>query len=163
MTVSPHSRLTISLPLWVLAAGAGGLVLLLCLVLAGLYMAARHHQQIQEAAQGVWTDRATGLMWTIKDNGTVVNWNEAVNYCRSLNTGGYTGSRLPDRVEMDTLFERTVLDRSGHRLKGGIKLSGENPFLWTATVDGPGYGPGTSYAMVLFPPLVTSRAGAICR
>lgn len=41
-----------------------------------------------DAAQHpTWTDPATGLMWTRKDNGSDVTWQQAVNYCKYLTVG----------------------------------------------------------------------------
>jgi len=38
-------------------------------------------------AQAIWTDPATGLMWTHQDNGTVINWEQAKSYCANLRQG----------------------------------------------------------------------------
>jgi Protein of unknown function (DUF1566) len=58
-------------------------------------------------AAAVWTDSSTGLMWTARDNGKNVNWNEAVNYCANLAAGGYSsGWELPDINDLAKLYDQ---------------------------------------------------------
>jgi len=38
-----------------------------------------------------WVDPATGLRWTLQDNGSDVNWDGAKKYCQTLNVGGVGG------------------------------------------------------------------------
>lgn len=52
-----------------------------------------------------WTDPATGQMWTARDNGRDVNWNEATNYCANLNLGGYSNWRLPRIEELQGIYD----------------------------------------------------------
>ena len=40
------------------------------------------------------------LMWTIQDNGSDVDWNEATRYCENLMLGGDTNWRLPTEDEL---------------------------------------------------------------
>jgi hypothetical protein len=121
--------------------------LLACAVVWGAAVVAqRQSEEKQQSAGGVWSDRKTGLMWTKQDNGASVNWREAVDYCKALTLEGYAGWRLPDRQEIDSLW-----DAKSHRLKTGIALTVLDPYLWSANVDGPDYGPGTTYAQVFFP------------
>lgn len=47
-----------------------------------------------------WTDPATGLMWTKRDNGESISWPQAVNYCRNLRLTGYDDWRLPTIDEL---------------------------------------------------------------
>ena len=57
------------------------------------------------------TDTKTGLMWQ-NDYATGKTWQEALAYCRSLNTGtepyaGYTDWRLPNKNELASLLDLT--------------------------------------------------------
>jgi len=61
---------------------------------------------------GTITDRFTGLMWQESDsyaqNGNYLSWYEARDYIRGLNRkrlGGYDDWRLPDRIEMQSIYE----------------------------------------------------------
>jgi hypothetical protein len=46
-----------------------------------------------------------GLMWTIKDNDSDVNWFEARDYCTRCRLGGYTDWRLPTIDELTSLYD----------------------------------------------------------
>jgi len=96
-----------------------------------------------------WTDPATGLMWTRKDDPTGHNldWHEATDYCRNLHLAGYSDWRLPkvdelagidetqrDRPERHVLIRETLV-------KGEILLT--TFWYWSSTVAGvPNYQPG---------------------
>jgi hypothetical protein len=78
-----------------------------------------------------WTDPATGLMWTKKNNGSDVTWQQASNYCQNLTLAGYSGWKLPTIDELDSIYDGTVL---GLNVKGGI-LTGIMD--WSSTVGNP--------------------------
>jgi hypothetical protein len=44
-------------------------------------------KQRQEQLDQTWVDPATKLMWTRKYNGSDVDWDEAMSYCRQLRLG----------------------------------------------------------------------------
>ena len=58
---------------------------------------------------GTVTDNLTGLMWTKDTNlpGFQKTWQQALNYMATLNTGGYTDWRLPNRKELLSLIDRS--------------------------------------------------------
>lgn len=78
-----------------------------------------------------WTDPATGLTWTKKDNGVDVTWQEAMNYCQSLQIGGQSDWRLPTINELQGLYDPSINapDRSSGgqavpwQVKGKLALS----------------------------------------
>jgi hypothetical protein len=86
--------------------------------------AAREQQEreraAREAAAEKWTDPATGLMWTKKDNGSAVNWQQGANYCRSLRLAGYSDWRLPTIGELQGIYDA---DDAGWHVKGNLQLS----------------------------------------
>jgi hypothetical protein len=78
---------------------------------------------------GVWTDPATGLMWTRKDNGFALRWQPAADYCRNLELGGYTDWRLPAIEELKGIFNPNAAVACGPnggmscQIKGRIQLT----------------------------------------
>ena|ERR1035438_5029488 len=55
-----------------------------------------------------WTDPVTGLMWSKKDNSGNVNWNQASDYCSSLQLAGFSGWRLPTIEELQGIYDPNV-------------------------------------------------------
>jgi hypothetical protein len=49
-------------------------------------------------------DTNTNLMWASNDNGSDINWNNAMAYCRNHNRGGYSDWRLPKLKELEELY-----------------------------------------------------------
>ena len=47
-----------------------------------------------------WTDQASGLMWTRSDNNSDLDFDQAVDYCKNLNLGGFANWRLPEIEEL---------------------------------------------------------------
>jgi hypothetical protein len=83
-----------------------------------------------ENEQGTWKDAQTGLMWTQQDNGSDVNWNQAIDYCRNLSLKGYSNWRLPTIYELAAIYDKTQ-NVDGLHIKGGIRLSGT--WSWSDT------------------------------
>ncbi len=56
---------------------------------------------------GTVTDKLTGLIWTKNANlaGGTKTWQEALDYVRTLNTGGHSDWRLPNRKELFSLID----------------------------------------------------------
>ena len=54
---------------------------------------------------GTVTDNLTGLMWAKDANmaGTLVSWQQALDYVKTINTGGYSDWRLPNVNELKSL------------------------------------------------------------
>ena len=85
-----------------------------------------------EDADKIWTDPATRLMWTKKDNGSDVNWQKARNYCRNLRLAGYSDWRLPAIDELSDIYDAKAniagqLGRGSQttwHVKGNLQLSG---------------------------------------
>jgi hypothetical protein len=137
------------------------MVLALCMMLI-----TSHTICAQEATQQIevrtWRDPATGLVWTQQDNGSDVTWQEAQNYCRNLNAGGYTNWRLGSFPEVRSLFDPTANVNDQH-IKGEIQITGH--LVWTSS---PGMEQGKAF-LVFFDTdywatnFLGSRAGrALC-
>ena len=93
-------------------------------------------QQAPEASEAVetWTDPATGIMWTGRDNGPDINWDQAMAYCRDLTVGDYSDWRLPTMDELEGIYdlEASAPGRGGQQdeelflfhIKGNLFLHG---------------------------------------
>jgi hypothetical protein len=87
----------------------------------------------REEAVGVWTDPASGLMWTKKDSGRAVSWREVLQYCQNLQLAGHSDWRLPEIDELLGIYDSRMnipgSSDSGEPLtwhiKGNLKLSGK--------------------------------------
>lgn len=107
---------------------------------------ARHSDTASEPADTsqTWTDPATRLMWTRKDNGADVNWNQAADYCSSLQLAGYSGWRLPTIGELQGIYDPSVSFQKTFdngvtynvHVKGKLELTG---WHWSSSQgDAPG-------------------------
>ncbi|KAA3645548.1 MAG: DUF1566 domain-containing protein [Chloroflexi bacterium] len=54
---------------------------------------------------GTITDAATGLTWMQDDNGSGMDWEEALNYCENLDYAGYDDWRLPNAKELQSIVD----------------------------------------------------------
>jgi hypothetical protein len=79
------------------------------------------------AQHPIWIDPVSGLMWTRKDNGSHVFWQQASNYCNNLQLGGFSDWRLPSIDELEAVYDDT---QPGH-IKGGISLT--FPWIWSSS------------------------------
>ncbi len=105
----------------------------------------------QSVASGaVWTDPATGLTWQRSDSGdnNDLTWQQAVNYCRSNSSGGYSDWRLPTVDELLGIYDNSQSvhyqccsnhggDSGTLHVKGGIQMTGEQ---WTSSEGDSGNG-----------------------
>jgi serine/threonine protein kinase len=85
-----------------------------------------------------WVDSQTKLMWTLRDNGTDVTWDQALTYCSNLSLGGFKDWRFPEIGELEKIYDPAQEKHT----KGGIQLSqwwvwsGTTPFSKHAFRDG---------------------------
>jgi hypothetical protein len=104
---------------------------------------ARKPSEADVALTPTWTDPATELMWTGKDNGTDVDWDQASAYCSNLQLAGHNDWRLPTIEELEGIDDPSislpaVVDYGviNVHVKGNLKLSG---WHWSSTQgDAPG-------------------------
>ena len=79
-------------------------------------------------------------MWAGKDNGSDVNWTNAVKFCRDLRLGGHSDWRLGSLEELKGIFDKTANGpgsagphgeiKTMWHVKGGLFLSGNQ---WSST------------------------------
>jgi len=92
-------------------------------------------------AHGFWVDPPTGLMWAGKDNGSNINWKNAVKYCRDLRLAGYSDWRLATLPELEGIYDEHAHSsgqdghpgtyaRSIYHVNGGLFLTGTQ---WSST------------------------------
>jgi serine/threonine protein kinase len=87
---------------------------------------------VRELAAEAWTDPATGLMWTKKDNGSDVTWQQASDYCRNLQQAGYSGWRLPLIDELAGIYDANA---NIYHVKGSLQLSNESQWSSSQVAD----------------------------
>lgn len=56
-----------------------------------------------EARDRTYRDADTRLMWPTRDNGTDLEWQEAIDYCDELQHGGWEDWRLPTLTELEDI------------------------------------------------------------
>jgi hypothetical protein len=69
----------------------------------------------------VWNDSATGLTWTVQDNGSSLSPNQAGDYCSSLQLDGHSDWRLPTIDELEAIYDSKLSKQ--YKVKGPIELS----------------------------------------
>jgi TPR repeat protein len=95
----------------------------------GFQAACNSLREAQEEAEPTWTDPATGLMWTKKDNGDSVSWQQAMYYCRNLQMAGHDDWRLPTINELSGINENEA-NIYGKYLKGNLFLNSD---VWSSS------------------------------
>jgi len=87
----------------------------------------------------LWTDTATKLTWTAKDNGSGLSWTQALRYCRELSLGGFKDWTLPSIDDLQGIFDKAQND-GGFHVRGPIHMTG---WQWSST---PGSQKGEGWA-----------------
>lgn len=85
-----------------------------------------------EAGAGILRQNSTGLLWTQRDNGADIDWNEATRYCSAK--GDW---RLPTREELKSLLggsETTPCGEYSCRVSSKFWLT--NVWFWTNEMGG---------------------------
>jgi hypothetical protein len=83
---------------------------------------------------GTVTDNLTGLMW-IKDETKTMSWQEALNYAKTLSTGGYTDWRLPNVNELESLLNDGEPNNAAWLNSQGF-ANVQPDFYWSSTTLG---------------------------
>jgi hypothetical protein len=89
---------------------------------------------IGQNSDGIWKDSATGLTWTVKDNGTDFNYNQAYAYCENLDLAGYSDWSLPTIEELTGLYDKSLPKR--YKAKGPIELGSAG--IWSSSMNNSG-------------------------
>ena len=94
---------------------------------------------------GTVTDLNSGLMWQ-KDEGSELNWEEAMKYCRELNLGGHSDWRLPTIREIGSILDLSFKDGVWFHKQffPGTKTAPLG-FYWSSTTYGDTFGWGVNF------------------
>jgi hypothetical protein len=84
--------------------------------------------------ESIWTDPATGLMWTKKDNGTDVSWNQAADFCRQMSLLSFSNWRVPTYGELNKVHEGSWKKH----INGEFHLTDGAGSLWSSSPAGAG-------------------------
>jgi Protein of unknown function (DUF1566) len=90
-------------------------------------------QRIQDSA--TWTDPETSLTWAAKDNEYDLNWQEAMDYCPALKTGGYRDWELPSIQKLQQAYH--------HNIQKHVRLTA--CCAWSSTKNGSGEAWGVDF------------------
>jgi hypothetical protein len=71
---------------------------------------------------GAWKDPGTWILWLTQDNGSDVDWKQAMDYCANLRLDGVSGWVLPSIEELAGIYDSKPEGGMRH-VKGGLKLS----------------------------------------
>jgi hypothetical protein len=111
--------------------------------------AARKKAEAEAALHPTWTDPDTGLMWTKKDNGSDLNWNQASDYCSKLQLAGYKDWRLPTIDELKGIYKPSVSLQAVYDpglynvyVKGNLQLTG---WQWSSSCSSQGNASGEQW------------------
>ncbi|MCA1743270.1 MAG: DUF1566 domain-containing protein [Desulfonatronovibrio sp.] len=88
--------------------GIAALAFMLCLsllIMSGTAFAER----CMDNGDGTVTDNGTGLMWQ-KATAGQMNWDQAMSYASSLSLSGHSGWRLPNKDELQGLYNSPCKD-----------------------------------------------------
>ncbi len=103
---------------------------------------------------GTVSDRATGLLWQQGDSGAGMVWQEALDYCETLDLAGHADWRLPNAKELqslvdyarapdttaspalDPVFDATPITNEAGQTDYGCYWSGTTHANWTAGHEG---------------------------
>lgn len=81
----------------------------------------------------IFVDLESNLMWAAKDNHEETSWDEAKQYAKDFRAGGYADWRLPNDVELLSLFDKNDTTRLSNQqeisIRDKIKLTGH--LCWT--------------------------------
>ena len=84
--------------------------------------------------KGVYLDPDTKLMWTIRDNGKDIDWDQANQYAEQLRLAGYSDWRLPTIDELEKLYDPQ--DPRDYKIRKPLRLTACCP--WSSTKEGSG-------------------------
>jgi hypothetical protein len=92
----------------------------------------------RQPGEGMVYDEKTDLIWTAEDNGGMIDWNEATQYCEQLELGGWDDWRLPTFEELEALYSESV--EGDWKIRLGIELTDccvwtrQTPYSYSATM-----------------------------
>ena len=113
--MSRHFKFGIKLPC--------GLFIILIVLIGYFVMPAMASSRFVDHGNGTITDTKTNLMWAVKDNGSLINWQNASSYCQNYQGGGYNDWRMPTLAELASLYEPGAENEYGYHVNKMIGIS----------------------------------------
>ena len=77
-----------------------------------------------QVAAEEWADPVTGLVWSRKDNGIDVTWQQASDYCKGAGFTAHTDWRLPTVEELQSIYVAWDGEPDSWHTKGYLQFSG---------------------------------------
>jgi hypothetical protein len=74
---------------------------------------------------GTVLDTKTNLMWTAKDNGRDIEWQDAKFYCENYHGGGYKDWRMPTLDELEGVYDGRKARPAACTDRNGIHIATE--------------------------------------
>jgi hypothetical protein len=99
---------------------------------------------------GTVTDNLTGLMWSKNANpaGGTKTWQEALDYVKTLSTGGHSDWRLPNRKELFSLIDRSKYDPALPAQAARLFQNVQSDYYWSSTTFA--YGTGGAWIVLMW-------------
>jgi uncharacterized protein DUF1566 len=110
---------------------------LMFFIFAGLFyliLPATASKRFVDNGNGTITDNKTNLMWVSKDNGTPINWLDAIEYCKNLRVAGYADWRMPTLAELASLFNPSEKNKNGYHTIELISTTAQS--CWASEIRG---------------------------
>jgi hypothetical protein len=116
----------------------------------GEFMTNEGHKLMEEEREHlIYTDLRSGLMWTRNGNigGKQMNWNDAMDWTKNLNYGGYSDWRLPTKEEFEAFPNKEGWKQPS---SDWLNLNGfqsvQNDYYWSST----NYASETDHAWLVY-------------
>ena len=101
----------------------GYFFIILITIIGFFVMPAMASSRFANNGDGTVTDTKTGLMWAVKDNGSLINWQSARSYCQDYQGGGHNDWRMPTLSELASLYEPKDQNKHGYHVNKLIDIS----------------------------------------
>lgn len=105
-----------------------------CTLLSFLITPALASDRFVSNGDGTVTDAQTNLMWAATDNGTPINWPDALSYCQHFRGGGHSDWRMPTLAELKSLYAPRDKNKKGYHISQLIDTTAAS--CWAADTRG---------------------------
>lgn len=97
---------------------------LLMLLIGGVALAQdMQNERFRMVDDSIVIDANTGLMWSIKDNGSDIDWYGASKFCADFSAGEYTDWRIPTLKELETLYTEGISNKDGYFIADPFQIT----------------------------------------
>lgn len=127
--------------------------------------------QFVDNRDGTVSDRSSGLMWSQKDSGQGMTWEQALHYAQGATLAGYTDWRLPNTKELQYSVDYSRSPDTTHspaidpvfNTTSIINEAGQEdyPYFWTSTTHKDGPQPARKAVYIAFGRAIGQMGGQI--